>query len=90
MKTVTVKVRQVSSVLDSDEDEGVAGRYKVIVYDGVPANHVAGVALDVFHSHVAVDCLDDFEFTVLDGKKELVESEDYVAYSGENSGRLVD
>jgi len=88
MSVVTVHTKLVAR-RPTEDDAHVAGKYKVLVNDNVPKGHVAGVALDVFHSHVAVACLDDFEFTVKAGKKVLVESDDYKAYSGEDKGDMI-
>lgn len=62
------------------EDENVAGFYMVEIDGDVPSEHIGSAALDVFHSDVAVEVLDDFEFTVfdMDGKiVEISDSDDY-------------
>jgi len=90
MRTVTVIARQVSTRLDSEEDADIAEEYAVGIDDDVPESDVAGVALDVFHDNIAVDCLDDFEFTVKDSKGvEILEPEDYEGYSGIGRGKMV-
>ncbi len=70
MPFVTVTVR---ALIDSDalspEDVDVAGSYGVFVRAGVDRRDMASVALDVFHKSIGIDCLDDFEITVLDAKK---------------------
>ena len=89
MSVVTVHARQAVKCLSDKQDEGVAGKYRIKITDGVPEGHVAGVALDVFHSSVAVGCLDDFEFAVRQGRKALVEGDGYVSYSGEGKGEML-
>lgn len=86
---VTVHAKQVAKRLTKEEDEGIAGRYQIRVDDDVKLGHVAGVALDVFHTHVAVAMLDDFDFSVRHGRKVLVEDDDYESYSGEHKGELL-
>lgn len=50
----------------SEDDAEIPGRYQIRVDDEVPAAHLAPAALDIFHSHVAVDVLEDFQFHVTD------------------------
>lgn len=71
-----------------DDDANVAGFYMVDVADDVPAEHIGSAALDIFHSDVAVDVLDDFVFTVhqMDGK--LVEISDSEGYEFTDRGSV--
>lgn len=67
------------------EDADVPGIY-VLSYDPrdvTSEGDLAGSALDAFHSRRAVECLDDFTFTVFTAQGDLItEAEDYVDYSG--------
>jgi len=88
-RVVTVHAVKVARRLSDPEDSGVAGVYHIEIHKGVPKRIWAGVALDVFHTHVAVAMLDDFEFTVKDGQKVLIEPDDYESYSGEDKGDML-
>lgn len=67
--------------LESD-DAGISGIYAVQIPAATPVKDYAGVALDGFHLTVPVSMLDDFEFSVRNAQGvELVEDEDYIAYS---------
>ena len=88
-RIVTVHAVQTAKHLDSEEDADVAGVYQIEINKGVPKRIWAGVALDVFHTNVAVAMLDDFEFTVKDGRKVLTEPDDYESYSGEGKGDML-
>lgn len=70
------------------EDVEVPGMYAIQVPPGIPSEEQASIALDVFHGHVAVGCLDDFEFEVVDPATNAVLEEDgkHEAYSGESLG----
>lgn len=59
----TLYVHAEGEASDSEDDE-VPGIYAVSVSSGVPVACLASAALDIFHGHVAVDVLDDFNFTV--------------------------
>ena len=73
-----------------EEDQGVAGVYAVDVPDDMPDDRAAGVALDVFHSNVAIDCLDDFEVYATNAQGEgIYEPDDYEGYSGSNDGVFI-
>jgi len=90
MRTVFVEAKKISNELVHKADAGVAGRYAIEVDDDVPSEDLAGVAMDVFHDNVPVDCLDDFEFSVTDEwGQELTEPDDYDSYSGTGKGRLL-
>lgn len=74
------------------EDFNIEGIYAV-TFDSdttdLSKSKLASLALDVFHSHVAVSNLDDFEFTVLDGNNEPIgEDENHIAYSEKKSGTV--
>lgn len=72
-------------------DTRVQGLYSVEVPDDAPPGIAAGIALDRFHSTIAVGTLDDFAFTVVDKDgKEIVEADDYEAYSGRKRAGSVD
>lgn len=88
-RVVTVHVKKVAKRLSSKSDAEVAGVYHIEIKKGVPKKNWAGVALDVFHSNVAVKSLDDFEFTVKDGQEEIIEPDDYESYSGGDKGELL-
>lgn len=73
----------------SPDDDAVPGVYSVEVEEGLSDAEKACAALDVFHCHCAVDCLDDFVFHVFDPitHKVLEEDPDQEAYSKERLGR---
>lgn len=48
------------------EDADVVGLYEVRVPDSVSPYAAANIALDVFHTHIAIRKLDDFDITVED------------------------
>jgi len=63
------------------EDGAVAGIYRIVVTDKVPANGLANAALDVFHSTVPVKSLDDFDFAVhTEDLKSKLECGEYDGY----------
>ncbi len=82
MRTLHIYVKQISEVLDDEEDEGVAGVYECQVPGG-PEGTQVGQALDTLHLNIGIGCLDDFEITVRDPKtKEILEQdENYEDYS---------
>ena len=53
------------------EDRAVPGRYLARVDLKLSDADAASAALDGFHSEVPVAVLDDFEFSVFDGEREL-------------------
>jgi hypothetical protein len=89
MKKVTVHAELLSRRASDPDDAKVPGDYPVEIFDEVPDNMLAGVALDIFHSCVAVGCLDDFEFNVTNEQGDkLEEPENHVDYSGADKGYL--
>ena len=88
-RLVTVEVKQTSKRCSDPDDGDLNGAiYHIEINKGVPKKIWAGVALDVFHRNVSVGCLEDFEFTVKDGQKEISEPDDYESYSGEYLGQI--
>lgn len=88
MKTMYVNVRAIADVSGTD-DESVAGLYAIAFNKNVKGAKAkrASIALDIFHSHVGIECLDNFEICVLDHKKRLVEEDDeHESYSGSDRG----
>ncbi len=68
------------------DDDNVHGVYAVEVNEDLNSKNAASVALDIFHSNIAVDTLDDFEFTVKYRGRTLSENPDHKTYSGEALG----
>lgn len=68
-RILTIVANLLASKPSSSEDEAVAGEYSVEVNSDLPDDKAASVALDIFHSNIAVDVLDDFEFVVKDGER---------------------
>ncbi|MDA8190572.1 MAG: hypothetical protein M0Z68_03610 [Gammaproteobacteria bacterium] len=85
MRTLHIYVKQISTVLDDEEDEGVAGAYECEVPDG-PEGIQVGQALDTFHTHIGIGCLDDFDITVRDPETHAIleQDDDYEDYSYED------
>ena len=85
---LTTRMLTIDAVLIADEcsceeDLEVEGRYQVEVPADLPDTKAASVALDHFHAEIAVNCLDDFAFRVIDEEgKALEEDEDHESYSG--------
>ncbi len=73
----------------SDEDIELPSSVEIEIIDNIPRHKLADAALDVFHDRVAVDCLEDFEFTVeLDGEI-LATDDDHASYSLNGIGVIV-
>lgn len=70
-------------------DQGVPGVYVMMLPKGLPIATLASAALDVFHSNLPVDNLDDMEFFAFDPETGLVleEGDDHESYSLSNLGR---
>jgi hypothetical protein len=85
-----INVRQLASELSDPEDEGLAGVYRVDLNEAahaLPAPKAAAVALDVFHYHWEIGCLDDFEIAVLDANGLVVDPDpDHDNYSSTDLG----
>lgn len=71
------------------EDTTVEGVYKISVSPLLSDADAASFALDGFHSQVAVGCLDDFEFMVLDGGRRLDQNPEHVSYSAKGVGEVI-
>ncbi len=66
-----------------EEDREIPGRYAVEVPEELEDDKAASVALDAFHESIAVECLDDFEFTVTNAEGlPLEEDGNHQGYSG--------
>lgn len=70
----------------ASDDAEVAGIYTVEVGCGLSDEEAASAALDAFHSSIAVRVLEDFEFEVFDGERELVEAPDAQSYASTDYG----
>lgn len=85
-----VNVRQVPEELDDPEDAGAVGLYAVIfsVDDhGLTDAKRASMALDIFHTRQGIECLDDFEIEVIDGRGNVIDPDPgHVDYSASDDG----
>lgn len=85
-----INVFRTAISLDDEEDVGIDGIYQVIFdedYTGVPESKLASMALDLFHTQIAIACLDDFEITVLNDQDEpIAEDESHESYSFKGNG----
>lgn len=92
-KTILVVAKPVVDIarLTDEEDREVPGTYAVEVPEQADDTLACSIALDVFHSTVAVGVLDEFEFTVIDPAtgKELVEDDNDLAYAHAKQGVFV-
>ena len=75
-KTVTVRAKCVPGA----EDEDQTGDHEVVVPAVLTDEQAASCVLDRFHSDVAIDNLDDWEFSVLDGDWDLAEADNAESY----------
>jgi hypothetical protein len=75
----------------SPEDADVAGEYEIEVHEDMEEADAAACALDVFHSNVSVDVLDDFEFEVRpeSGDRIIEPNPDRESYELAKMGHLV-
>ena len=71
-------------------DLHVPGQYLIELAKEVGFYEAASTALDVFHGTVPVKVLEDFQFTVKYGDAVLYQAEDWVDFSGQNCGKLID
>lgn len=89
-KPLRINVRQVSKELDDPEDQSVTGIYAVTfrVDDRQLSDAKrASIALDIFHAHQGIGCLDDFEIEVIDGGNNVIDQDpDHMDYSGSDDG----
>jgi hypothetical protein len=82
---VTVKVKD--GVKIEYGDTGITGRYLVAFSGEVVRFKACSVALDIFHSNVGINRLDDFVILVHDSDGNLLHEEaGHVAYSCEDDG----
>ncbi|WP_176331338.1 hypothetical protein [Burkholderia vietnamiensis] len=90
-KHLRINVRQVSPNPDP-QDRDVEGIYAVIF--GVDDRQFsdakrASMALDIFHAHQGIECLDDFEVEVIDEDGRVIEQDpDHVDYSASDDGEV--
>ncbi|WP_176331408.1 hypothetical protein [Burkholderia vietnamiensis] len=88
-KHLRINVRQVSPNPDP-QDRDVEGIYAVIF--GVDDRQFsdakrASMALDIFHAHQGIECLDDFEIEVIDEDGRVIEQDPgHVDYSSSDCG----
>lgn len=85
-----INVRQIADKLESPDDQGLEGVYSVEFTTEVVALSMqkrASIALDIFHAHQAIDCLEDFEIQVIDDAGMAIDEDDsHVAYSASDAG----
>ncbi len=81
-RTLQIYVKQINEVLQDEEDQEVAGVYECEVPGG-PLGIQVGQALDSFHTHIGIGCLDDFQITVRDPETHAILEQDdnYEDYS---------
>jgi hypothetical protein len=60
----------------SEEDREIEGVYAIVINEDIKLPEAVSAALDIFHAHITVGTIDDFEFFVTDGKTILEESDD--------------
>lgn len=94
MKKLFVTVIQLSDTIV--EDAEVTGTYTVMVPDSVSPYAAANIALDVFHTHVAIDNLDKFGITVFDEHENEMQTvtpgkgeKEWESYSGSELGTFL-
>ncbi len=67
----------VSGTASEPEDEEVPGVYEVEVDAAAPEEEQFEGALDVFHEHIGIECLDDFNIHVMDAQgRSLIQGDD--------------
>lgn len=78
--------------LDHEDDTHVQGIYQVSfdkAYPDVPESKLASMALDLFSTEIGINCLDDFEITVINNDDEpIAESDDHESYSYTGKGSV--
>jgi len=90
-KTAIIKVERLVGSSDlSEDDRYIEPLYQVTMDNDVPFADMADTVLDVFHDTIAVDELDDFEFTVWYNGVELTPNENHESYSFKNDGWISD
>jgi len=89
-KSLRINVRKVVAELDDFNDEGAPGIYSVSFnFDdsGLTDQKRASIALDIFHAHQGIDCLDNFVIGVIDSSgNPVLQDETHVDYSFSDSG----
>lgn len=71
----------------SEEDQDISGVYAIEVPADLSDHKAASVALDVFHSAVAVEELDNFSFSVKSEQGDVLsEDNNHIAYSASDLG----
>lgn len=71
-----IRVKPLTNQLEPD-DEGVAGTYLVEVDEAAYPGAQTSCALDVFHDHIGISCLEDFSITVMNPRTfEIMEQDD--------------
>lgn len=74
----------------NEDDRYVEGTYAVELQREVLSDMFADTALDCFHSEIAIKCLEDFEFKVVDTSgSELLGNPDHDSYSFEGFGSVL-
>lgn len=88
-ESITVCINVVATSTPCEDDEGVEGRYEVMV-DAAQAWFAAEVALDIFHARVGINVLDDFEIAAIDSRTglELARQEAWEPTEGEGAQYL--
>lgn len=72
-----------------DEDLSVVGTWFVELDDDVPAENIGDVALDVFHSQIAVNDLECFSFEVYKDGVLMPLADEWEWYSGKDRGYII-
>jgi hypothetical protein len=73
-----------------EEDADVGGVYQVSVPADLPTSKAAAAALDVFHTKIGIEVLDDFSIFVTDEDGEVVDEDiSHDDYSCSHMGDLV-
>lgn len=67
MALIKIIVTPTTAALDPDDFE-IEGEYLIEVDDSLSEELQPSAALDCFHEHVGIKCLDDFSIVVRDGK----------------------
>lgn len=86
-----VNVRRIAALSD-EEDAEVDGVYQVHFFDCVsalPLEKRAAIALDIFHSSIAIGTLDDFDIAVVDHlNRAVAQDEAHESYSASDDGSV--
>lgn len=86
MRILNIYAIQIAKELSKPDDSEVEGIYAVEVAEHLSDGDTASAALDGFHSSIAIGMLDDFEFRVMDGNKQLEENSDNKGYESDAYG----